>query len=362
MDRPSARNGEIRTGGDAGMPRAPLTGVVAGLVGLFFGAAGLALAAWVATVELDTPKGFEAAMWALRRADVELPWDPVVAANYAINHTLPVAIVAAVALFLAALYLRQARIAFRPRNVSNDGKGELHVAALEPRVGRPFDGTIRLRDAPVPGEEFIVKLTSIGPNRAPEFEMEQKARARPGAHGANLPFRFDVPFSARASSRSHRWRLEFSRADRKYLGRSAFDVHLGPPNESERRVADLPPTQSHVPAPVATVSSVPAHGSTAELPMKSPAAAQANGYASHIEKLYGALGGKLTERQREQLRGRLSGREAEALKQQLEGLRKLQPGHVKMFKYAAIGLFVVFFVLPFVFSVLGMILAAIFSR
>jgi hypothetical protein len=215
-------------------------------------------------------------------------------------------------------------------------------------VGRPFDGTIALGDAHATGEEFDVTLTAFARGGATAYRAEQKVRTRPGAQGVSLPFRFDVPASAPASGSGHRWRLEFAPAGRKLPGRSAFDVSLGPQTEAEARMVRASRPEGH--AYVADSAAAPA------------AAPQAQGYADHIEKLYGALGGKLTDAQRAQLRAKLSGREAEALKHQLEGLRKLRPDHLKLIKYAAIGAFVFFFVLPFVFSILGMVLAAIFTK
>ncbi|HUP28883.1 MAG TPA: hypothetical protein VM122_01830 [Usitatibacter sp.] len=338
------------------MPRAPLTGVVSGLVGVIWAAAGLVAAAWAATAALDAAKGFELATWMLGNSGVELPWSPEYVAGVAIAHLPVVAVGAALALLMAWSHLRKARIAFRPDNVSQDGKGELRVSAIQPRVGRPFDGSIMLRDVPTPGEEFDVTLTAIGPAGAVAHRAEQKVRARQGAHGVNLPFRFDVPASAPASGGGNRWRLEFGPAGRTRFRRSAFDVSLGRPSEIEIRAASVPRAEAHVPrvdSPVRVADTASPAASSAP---------QAAGYVDHIEKLYGALGGKLTDRQRELIRAKLSGQEAEALKQQLEGLRKLRPDHVKLLKYAAIGAFVFFFVLPFVFSVLGVILAAIFGH
>ena len=346
------------------MPRAPLTGLVAGVAGIAWAAVGLVGAAWSATAAIDPAKGFELATWAFANSRVHVPWSHEQLASFAIEHLVFVAIAAAVALLLAWSNLRRARIAFRSRDVSQDGKGELRLSAMEPRVGRPFDGTILLRDAPTPGEEFDVTLTAIGRGGVVAHRAEQKARARQGAHGVNLPFRFEVPASAPASGRGHRWRLEFAPAGRKYFGRSGFEVILAPLSEAEARIAHARHAPSHVLAsgtasPPAAPHPIATHHVATPATPEAPAA---QGYADHIEKLYGALGGKLTDRQRELIRAKLSWREAEALKEQLEGLRKLRPDHVKLFKYAAVGAFVLFFVLPFVLSVLGMILAAIIGH
>lgn len=363
MDRSTLGNGGIRGGGGAGMPRAPLEGVIAGVVGLLWAVAGLAVASWAVTTALDAARGFEVGTWALGRAGLELPWSHGEIVRFAAEQLPWVAIAAAVALLLAGSNLRKARVAFRPGNVSQDGKGELRMTALEPRVGRPFDGTIALREARAPGEEFDVTLTALGRNGAVAYRAEHKARTRPGAQGVSLPFRFDVPASAPASDGHHRWRLEFAPAGRRYLGRSAFDVTLSAPSEAEARMARVSHGESraalaHPAAPPHHPTASAQHPAT---PPQQPAAPQAQGYVDHIEKLYGALGGKLTDAQREQMRARLAGPEAEAMKRQLEGLRRLKPEHVKLFKWVAIAAFIVFFALPFFFTILGMIVAAIFG-
>jgi hypothetical protein len=359
MDRPTARNGEIRSGWSLGMPRAPISGAVSGVVGVLWAAAGLVLAAWAATAALDEAKGYELAMGSLGNAGVKLPWPHEHIVGIAMSHLPVVGVAAAVALLLAWSGLRRARLAFRPVDESQDGKGELRLATLEPRVGRPFEGSIMLRDAPSPGEEFDVTLTALTSSGVTAWRGEQKARARPGAHGVNLPFRFDVPISATAGSGGHRWRLEFAPVGRKLFGRSAFDVSLGPPSEAQVRMASV--AAAHAPAKAIHAAEPQAHVQEPQAHAQEPQA-HAQGHVEHIEKLYGALGGKLTDRQREQIRAKLSGKEALALKEQLEGLRRIRPDHVKLFKYAAIGAVLFFFVLPFVFSVLGMIFAAIFTR
>jgi hypothetical protein len=343
MDRPTARNGEIRSGWSLGMPRAPISGAVSGVIGMLWAAAGLVLGAWAATAALDQSKGHELAMWALGSSSIALPWPHEEVVRIAMSHLPVVGVAAAVALLLAWSGLHRARVAFRPIDESQDGKGELRIATIEPRIGRPLEGTIMLRSAPSPGEEFEVTLTALTPAGTVAWRGEQKARARPGAHGVNLPFRFDVPVSAVPGGVGHRWRLEFAPAGRKpLLGRSAFDVRLGAPSEAEARMASA----AHAPAQVMHAEPQPL----------------TQGHVEHIEKLYGAFGGKLSERQREQIRERLSSKEAQDLDQFLARLRTFRPDHVKLIKYAAIGLFVFFFVLPFAFSVLGMIFAAIFTR
>ena len=321
------------------MPRNPVAGIVSGAFGLAWAALGLVLAAWAATTALDLTKGFDLAVWGLGHSPFGLPWEPVEVAAWAVNNLLAIAIAAGVALVLGWTNLRSARIAFRPWNHSQDGKGELQLASREDaRVGRPLEGSILLRDPPAPGDEFDVVLSGGKPGDVSAWRKEQKVRARQGAHGVNLPFRFDVPASAPPSGMGSRWRLEFARAGKPAFGRSAFDVQLAPAPAHEVRSAA---------APVPETSNALA---------ASPAPAK-HGYAEQVERLLGAFGGKLSDAQREQLRTKLAAPEAAGMARQLEGLHKISPQHLKLLKYALIGLFVLFFALPLLLSVLGAILA-----
>jgi hypothetical protein len=336
------------------VPRNPFGGGFSGVFGLLWGALGLVLAAWAMTTVLDTAKGFDLASWALANSPVDLPWDPVEGANFAINHVGAAVGIAVVALLLAWSNLRVARIAFRPATESHDGRGELQLAAnAQPRVGKAFEGTIRLRDPPAPGEEFDVALVGGNAGAKPLHRIEQRVRARQGAQGVHLPFRLEVPASARASGLGYPWRLEFARPGKRAFGRSRIEVKLGPAPEHEARGAHA----------VLGEEFAPAHdGATPALEPDAPQAqALAQGYVARIERLYGALGGRLTAAQREQLRSKLSAPEAAAIKRQLDSVRQLSPQHLKVLKYVVIGLFVLFFVLPIVFSVLGVVLAALFG-
>lgn len=329
------------------MPRNPVAGIVSGAFGLAWGALGLVLAAWAATTMLEPEKGFELLHGALLVSPVHLPWDPVEAASYAINHVGVVAVAALIALALAWSNLRTARIAFRASNESQDGKGELQPALAQPRVGRPFEGVIGLRGQATPGDEYDLTLTAAKPGSSAAYRAEHKVRARQGAQGVNLPFRFEVPASAPAGG-GHRWRLEFAPAGRRVVRPSWFEVDLAPAPEGEARAA-----------------MIPAAGMSTGVPQQAPvlahASSQVDGYVDRIDQLYGALGGKLTGAQREQMRAKLAGPNGAAMRQQVEAFRKLSPRHVKLIKYALIGVVLVFFVLPFVLGILGAVLGAIFG-
>lgn len=328
------------------MPRQPVTGIVAGAVGLVSAAVGVALAAWAAMAATDRAQGYEWATWALEQPWVDIPWDAERIATYALEHVWIVAIAAAIALATAWARLRQARIAMRPASESQDGKGELKVAGMqEPRVGRPFEGSIVLREAPMPGEEFDVILTAWSGGRA-VHRFEAKSRARPGAQGVTLPFRFDVPATAAASGIGTRWRLEFAPAGKRF-GRSSFDVTLAPASEAARAVAaSRPAAQPHP-------------GMLEDAPAAPP---QAEGYLAHIEKLAGALGHKMTDAQRSRLREQLSSPQAQAMKPLLDWLLKVTPNRAKFFKYGVIGMVILYVVVPIVLSVVGGIMRAAFGR
>lgn len=318
------------------MPRNSIGGFIFGVFGLAWAAFGLVLAAWAATTALDTAKGFDLAAWAVGHSPFALPWQPVEAANRAINNLPAFAIAAGVALLLGWTNLRSARIAFRPWNHSQDGKGELQLSSRDDaRVGRPLEGTILLHDPPAPGDEFDVVLSGGKPGHASAYRMQQKVRARQGAHGVNLPFRFDVPATAAPSGPGSSWRLEFARAGKAAFGRSAFAVRLAP---------------------------APAHEVRGAAPLEAPpASARAQSHAEHVARLADAFGLKMSAAQRERLHEKLSGPGAAANAPRLEMLRQLTPQHVKYIKYALVAFFVLFFLMPFVLSVLTLVLGALFA-
>lgn len=344
------------------MARQPIAGAVAGIVGLVSAAVGVALAAWAAMAATDRAQGYEWATWALEQPWVDIPWDAERVATYALEHVWIVAIAAFIALATAWARLRQARIALRPASESQDGRGELKVAGMqEPRVGRPFEGSIVLREAPMPGEEFDVILTAWSGGRA-AHRFESKSRARPGAHGVTLPFRFDVPATAPPSGVGTRWRLEFAPVGKRF-GRSWCDVTLGPASEGARAMVASRPVQTvrEQPAP-----SPPAQPRPAMLQDTPDASTPEQAYLEHIEKLAGAFGKKLTERQREMLRGKLreklAGPQAAAIRPQLDAMLKLTPEYAKWIKYGLIGVIILYVVVPIVLSVVGGIMAAVFGR
>ena len=324
------------------MPRNPIGGFVMGIIGLVATAMGLVLAAWVAATLLDAAKGVELAAWALARWPFYLPWPPAEVTAWALDNLILFAIAAGVALLIGGSNLRAARIAFRPASQSHDGRGQLQLpAAAEPRVGRPFEGSVLLADGAVAGEEYDVVLSGGDAGARPAHRMEQKVRARQGAHAVSLPFRFDVPANAPGGFGS-RWRLEFAPAGKRAFSRSWFPVKLADAPEDEVDAAHRP--------------------MMTDAPALTPATAAQHGYVDHVEKLYGAMGGKLTEAQRNLLREKLSGPGGESMQRQLQAFRKLTPQHVRMIKYAFFGFIALFFVLPFVMSVLGLVLAAIFGK
>jgi hypothetical protein len=211
------------------------------------------------------------------------------------------------------------------------------AGAHEPRVGRPLEGAIQLRDAPPPGDEFDLVLTGGRTGAAPAWRAGQKVRARQGVQGMTLPFRFEVPATAPPSGIGTRWRLEFAPAGSRAWGRSWIDLKLAPAPAHEQQAARTAAAEA------------------------SPAPASAGqGQLEHIETLWAALGGRMTQAQRERLRTRLAEVPA-ANAAQLDMLRKLTPQHVKLIKWGVIGFVALFFVLPFVLSVLAVALGGLFG-
>ena len=313
------------------MPRNPIAGFVSGVFGLAWAALGLALGAWVATTMLDRAQGLELGRRVLEESPFALPWPAVDAASLAVEYIVFPALFAALALLLAWSNLRTARIAFRPRSESQDGKGQLQLAGRgEAQVGKPVEGAILLRDAPAPGDEFDVVLA--GGSAGAAYRAQQRVRARQGAHGVSLPFRFDVPATAAPSGLGSDWRLEFARAGKK-ASHSWIELKL---------------------EPAAAGQVAPARAAT-------PEHAPAQGHAEHLASLADAFGVKLSPAQRQRLHDKLSEPGAAANARQLEMFRQLTPQHVKYIKYALIAFFVLFFLMPFVLSVLTLVLGGIFA-
>lgn len=313
------------------MPRNPVAGIVSGAFGLAWAALGLVLGAWVAVTMLDAAQGLELGRRVLDESPFDLPWRAVDVASIAVEFIVFPALIAALALLLAWSNLRTARIAFRPRSESQDGKGQLQLAGRgEARVGKPVEGAILLRDAPAPGEEFDVVLA--GGSAAAAYRAEQRVRARQGAHGVSLPFRFDVPATAAPSGIGSDWRLEFARA-----GKKAF------PSWIELELQPGAPEQV-APVRAAAAESAPARG-----------------HAEHLASLAEAFGVKMSPAQRQRLHDKLSEPGAPANARQLEMFRQLTPQHVKYIKYGLIAFFVLFFLMPFVLSVITLVLGGIFA-
>jgi hypothetical protein len=198
-----------------------------------------------------------------------------------------------VALLNAVSLARRARLHFRPLSESDDGKGEIAFKGMEQRAGRPLEGTIKLHEAPVPGEEYTLRLRAKKQTGGYGYEAEQTALARQGVHGMSLPFRFDIPATAPASGAT--WLLDFGPRGKKFF-RSKFEVKLGEAPESEIRRASAHEVQDQEEPVVQAAAPTWGTSSSASLPPE--AAAQPAVFETqrnrelfeHIEKLANAFG------------------------------------------------------------------------
>jgi len=347
------------------MPRRPVHGLLAITFCLLWGVLGLALAGWAVAQWTQPEQGYEAAMWLLQGSPWQLPWDHERVIAFLTEHTVAAAVVGIVALLNAVSLARRARLHFRPLSESDDGKGEIAFKGMEQRAGRPLEGTIKLHDAPVPGEEYTLRLRAKKQAGGYGYEAEQTALARQGVHGMSLPFRFDIPATAPASGAT--WLLDFGPRGKKFF-RSKFEVKLGEAPESEIRRASAHEVQDQEEPVVQAAAPTWGTSSSASLPPE--AAAQPAVFETqrnrelfeHIEKLANAFGKKFTPQERERLMAQASSQQLAGMRDKLEAVKKFKPEHAKLIKYAVIGFLLLFFVLPWALSILGVILAAILGR
>jgi len=348
------------------MPRRPVQGLLAIVFCFLWGVLGLALAGWAVAQWTQPEQGYEAAMWLLQGSPVKLPWDHERVIGFLTEHTVAAAIVGILALLNSVSLARRARLHFRPLTESNDGKGEIAFKGMEQRVGRPLEGTIKLHDAPAPGQEYTLRLRAkkhAGGTHG--YEAKQTALARQGVHGMSLPFRFEIPATAPATGAT--WLLDFGPRERKFF-RSEFEVKLGEAPESEIRRASAHEGEDHE-EPVAQAAA-PTWGTSSSASLPPEASAQPTMFQTqrnrelfdHIEKLANAFGKKFTPQERERLMAQASSQQLAGMRDKLEAVKKIKPEHAKFIKYAVIGFVLLFFVLPWALSILGVILAAIFGR
>ena len=290
------------------MPRNPLAALVQFLLALPLGVVGLALMAWAAVAYFRIEPGIDALMWAVRNAPFEHAIAPELIANPTIADGAKIAIgVAGLILYqIGAALLRAARRNMQPPAGADAGAPAKAGAQVSRAAAAPAQAAAQSsRAASAPTH------AATQPSRAATLARPSAAASAGSTVFARTLLTDDHPSTTPSKTRS-------------------ADLALHPPAHA--------PRASH------------AEASRPHAPPTSHAGleAQLAGWARLIGK-----DGKFTPQQRAAL--------ARLTPEQIALAKKL-PDPAEAIKWAVIGVFALFFVLPFVLSMLGFILAAVFGN
>ncbi len=224
------------------MPRNPIGAVAGFVLGSVLFAAGAVVVAWVIAGLRDIE---DARRWAYRAAS-ESPrdlawWLRDVGDKASADGMVFFGIAGGVLLLLGHQLLGAFRVALRTLDVSDDGLARIRVASPPPRPGRAFEGDIRMKREPRADEAFTLALECIrregtGSDASIEkaYSVTVEAKPAPGAQGLRIPFRFDVPEDAPATSYSllasggYRWGLAVKPVKGMFPQTSTFDLKFEP--------------------------------------------------------------------------------------------------------------------------------------
>lgn len=180
--------------------RDPLGAFAGFVLGIAFLAVAVVLLGWVVLTKVETAKGFDVAMWAAQHSPIPLPVDPVEFGNRVINSPSIwfIAAFGVMALMAAFTNLWGARLRLRPEGVSNDGEARLELKGAPARVGGSLEGVVVLDGKAAAGDRYklLLQCRDREGKGSTSYSDSIEVRALPGAGGAILPFRFDIPLTA----------------------------------------------------------------------------------------------------------------------------------------------------------------------
>jgi hypothetical protein len=226
--------------------------------GILLGSASVALAAWVCMALYRVELAFDAALWVLENAPLQFTGSPVILANEAIQRGSLIAagVLATFLGWVAANCLLAARRSFRPAGESRGGNAQMVLKTPHPRVGDALEGRLRLMKDPNPGDSYQLELYCE--RRYTSGSKDQTERAfyasldvlpAQDAEGWYLPFRFDVPVTAPASSASdmvaserYYWQLDFHRTEAWLSFPGDFGLTLAPADAAALRAVEATET------------------------------------------------------------------------------------------------------------------------
>lgn len=235
------------------LPRNPVNALIGFPLGVAFTGAGLLVAGWAALAYYKTQLALDWMLWAIKRFDLRLTVPPEKLADDLIAYPTITEVFVALILFAVGTgFLRVARTAVRPADMSDDGKARITLKEELARAGRRLEGSVQLLKEPKAGEAFALMLScrrsyKSGDDNKVETAFQDRQEAQPlqDGPGWSLPFRFEIPAAAPPSANQsflntdgYRWRLEVSRS-KAWLGSpSVFDLYVAPATESDLRALE----------------------------------------------------------------------------------------------------------------------------
>ena len=234
------------------MPRNPLGALAGFILGSAAFALGVIVVAWVIVGYQDVEN---AQRWIYRAAAHSPPdlawWLRDAGAKASQQGMLFFAIAGGVLLLIGNAFLRAFRVAMRPLDVSDDGRGRIRVSNPPPRPGRKFEGDIRMSREPGEDQAFTLALecarqegTGSDARTEMAYSVTVEAKPAPGAQGLRVPFSFDVPGDAPATSYrllatgGYRWWLTMKPVKGMFAETSTFDLEFEPATDSDAAITE----------------------------------------------------------------------------------------------------------------------------
>ena len=231
------------------MPRAPVSALFGLLFGLAFLLPGLALLGWVALTKVDTAKGFDAAMGAMRYVSSDSEENGPAFGNWAINRTLPIGLMGGLLSIVGIAVLASARKAMLPADVSDDGSARIVFEPNPPTAGHRLQGYIELTDDDKDCHVCMLELRCIQVGRGDHSDRhtvhfeQYESDVKSGARGTRIPFSFEVPINAPPSngtgllglSSRHDWSIHLDRSGETFDSSSDFDFEMHAPSAQDIR-------------------------------------------------------------------------------------------------------------------------------
>jgi hypothetical protein len=230
---------------------------------------------FAALVAYKVERAFDVAMWAAEHVLGTTAETAIQLGNEAIQRQaqMGAGIMGLVLCVFGYRALRSARDVLRPADESSGGEAKIVWQTEQPRAGLPLEGSLRLREMPKPEQVYRLELSckreyqpgaeELKPRKRVEtaFVEQRDIQVVQTAEGWSVPFRFDIPVTAPASTGGsfpqdgYVWRLAFYRADALIAFPAGFGITMGPAPAGQLRALEAAETPEQK-AAVAAVSEV----------------------------------------------------------------------------------------------------------